>query len=72
MTRNPAAREWVKSSYSGAEHGSNCLEWAPAAIATGSVPIRDSKNPGPELRFSADAWASFVRRVRRDGGVAAL
>ncbi|MFF4696630.1 DUF397 domain-containing protein [Streptomyces chattanoogensis] len=65
MTRNPAPREWAKSSYSGAEHGSNCLEWSPAAVSAGSVPIRDSKNPGPELHFSPDAWTAFVGTVRR-------
>ncbi|ARF56513.1 DUF397 domain-containing protein [Streptomyces gilvosporeus] len=65
MTTIPAAREWVKSSYSGAEHGSDCLEWAPEVVPTGSVPIRDSKNPGPELHFSTDAWASFIGTVRR-------
>ncbi|KIZ19268.1 DUF397 domain-containing protein [Streptomyces natalensis] len=67
MTTNPGAREWVKSSYSGAEHGSDCVEWAPAAIPTGSVPIRDSKNPGPELHFPPDAWVSFIGMVRDRG-----
>ncbi|WP_078971283.1 DUF397 domain-containing protein [Streptomyces chattanoogensis] len=67
MTTNPAAREWAKSSYSGAEHGSDCLEWVPAAVAAGTVPVRDSKNPGPELRFSPHAWTAFVGTVRRGG-----
>ncbi|MFJ9415136.1 DUF397 domain-containing protein [Streptomyces sp. NPDC101227] len=68
MTTNPAARQWVKSSYSGAEHGSDCLEWVPAAIPTGSIPVRDSKHPhGPELSFSTAAWAAFVGGVRGDG-----
>ncbi|MFF4950520.1 DUF397 domain-containing protein [Streptomyces chattanoogensis] len=55
---------WVKSTYSGDNLGSNCLEWAPAAVTADSVPVRDSKNPGPELRVSPDAWAAFVGSVR--------
>ncbi|MFF4604035.1 DUF397 domain-containing protein [Streptomyces sp. NPDC001339] len=70
MTVNPASHQWVKSSYSNPE-GGNCLEWAPGALPAGSVPVRDSKNPGPEIYFSADAWADFVRRVRRGGFPAA-
>ncbi|MBL0779102.1 DUF397 domain-containing protein [Streptomyces albidoflavus] len=38
---------WVKSSYS-ANGGNNCVEWAPSvALATGTVPVRDSKAVGP-------------------------
>ncbi len=57
--------EWVKSSYSNGD-GGNCIEWAPtAAVTTGVVPVRDSKDPaGPALFFPSDAFASFVRAVR--------
>ncbi|GAU66893.1 hypothetical protein SSP35_03_05420 [Streptomyces sp. NBRC 110611] len=65
MTTGSAVREWVKSSYSGAQHGSDCLEWAPSSAPVGVVPVRDSKNPGPEIHFSTEAWTTFVRLVRR-------
>ncbi len=58
--------EWVKSSYSG-NGGGSCVEWAPAYAPSGSVPVRDSKDPdGPALVFSADAWASFVTALKAD------
>ncbi|MCS0635865.1 DUF397 domain-containing protein [Streptomyces sp. LP05-1] len=57
---------WVKSSYSGPA-GGNCVEWAPDAVgATGAVPVRDSKVPGPVVTVSAGAWAAFVRVVRSE------
>ncbi|MGW6919250.1 DUF397 domain-containing protein [Kitasatospora sp. NPDC054939] len=56
-----AALIWRKSSYSGAQ--SNCVEIAVGVPA--AVPVRDSKDPeGPALRFSPEAWASFVGAVR--------
>ncbi|MFD5000455.1 DUF397 domain-containing protein [Streptomyces buecherae] len=55
---------WVKSSYSGGE--GECVEWAPGRVAaTGTVPVRDSKDPhGPALRFDASAWSAFVAGVK--------
>ncbi|MER0242170.1 DUF397 domain-containing protein [Streptomyces sp. HSW2009] len=55
---------WQKSSYSGGE--GQCIEWAPAhAITTGTVPVRDSKNPhGPTLAFGTTAWTAFVAGVK--------
>ncbi|MGV9312850.1 DUF397 domain-containing protein [Streptomyces sp. NPDC003691] len=55
---------WIKSSYSGS--GGSCVEWAPGhAIATGMVPVRDSKNvDGPVLIVSAHAFAGLVAGVR--------
>ncbi|MBZ2409197.1 DUF397 domain-containing protein [Streptomyces sp. L06] len=36
---------WVKSTYSNGS-GGDCVEWAPSvALATGTVPVRDSKAP---------------------------
>ena len=56
--------EWVKSSYSNTD-GGECVEWAPALAARGSVPVRDSKDPdGPALHFTNRAWADFVAAVR--------
>ncbi|MFT2017295.1 DUF397 domain-containing protein [Streptomyces sp. 796.1] len=56
---------WVKSSYSGS-NGGQCIEWAPAQVAaTGTVPVRDSKNPqGPALAFGTTAWTAFVAGVK--------
>ncbi|MER0243872.1 DUF397 domain-containing protein [Streptomyces sp. HSW2009] len=55
---------WTKSSYS--SNGGNCIEWAPAqAATTGTVPVRDSKDPnGPTLTFDATAWNTFAAGVK--------
>ncbi|MEU2959630.1 DUF397 domain-containing protein [Streptomyces albidoflavus] len=60
--------EWAKSSYSSAD-GGDCVEWAPsAALATGTVPVRDSKAPArPHLAVSSAAWQVFVNDVGREG-----
>lgn len=53
---------WRKSSYSGGDNGS-CVEVA--QVLSGSVPVRDSKDPqGPALLFPAAEWAAFVRAVK--------
>ncbi|MGX2995019.1 DUF397 domain-containing protein [Streptomyces sp. JNUCC 64] len=59
--------QWLKSSYS--DNGGTCVEWAPmCASATGTVPIRDSKDPGrPALRVPVPVFASFVAGVKADG-----
>ncbi|MFD7661713.1 DUF397 domain-containing protein [Streptomyces sp. NPDC059788] len=56
---------WVKSSHSSPD-GGNCLEWSPTSgIATGTVPVRDSKNPhGPTLTFPSTAFADFIAGVK--------
>ncbi|GAA1883913.1 DUF397 domain-containing protein [Streptantibioticus ferralitis] len=63
-TPDLSGAEWIKSSYSNGG-GGGCVEWAPrAALTSGTVPIRDSKDPhGPALFFSLQAWASFVSAV---------
>ncbi|MES9557226.1 MULTISPECIES: DUF397 domain-containing protein [unclassified Streptomyces] len=55
---------WVTSSYS--DNGGDCVEWAPSsALATGTVPVRDSKNPGgPVLHTSPASFAAFVAGVK--------
>ncbi|MFF5408885.1 DUF397 domain-containing protein [Streptomyces albidoflavus] len=59
---------WVKSSYSSAD-GGNCLEWAPsAALATGAIPIRDSKDTRlPGITVSGSAWSAFVGSLKAQG-----
>jgi hypothetical protein len=53
---------WRKSSYSGG--GNDCVEIATDVTVTA---VRDSKNPdGPQLRFDAEGWVSFVGLARTD------
>ncbi|MDJ0344959.1 DUF397 domain-containing protein [Streptomyces sp. H10-C2] len=68
MSTNPqqpfSEAGWRKSSYSNGS-GGECVEAAPLH---GGAAVRDSKDPdGPVLRFSPDAWASFIRSVREGG-----
>ncbi|MGX2997470.1 DUF397 domain-containing protein [Streptomyces sp. JNUCC 64] len=67
MNADLAEEQWLKSSYSGS--GGTCVEWAPAyASATGTVPVRDSKDPGgPALAVTTSAFAAFVTGVKADG-----
>ncbi|MFE7114446.1 DUF397 domain-containing protein [Streptomyces sp. NPDC057654] len=65
-TASTLPTRWQKSSYS-SSNGGNCVEWAPATVAThGVVPVRDSKVPhGPTLAVSPDAWSAFVAFAAR-------
>ncbi|MCX4488799.1 DUF397 domain-containing protein [Streptomyces anulatus] len=67
MTTESTTQQWVKSSYS--NNGGSCVEWAPTTTATtGTVPVRDSKNPGgPALAVAAEAFTSFVAGVKAGG-----
>lgn len=67
MTTETTTQQWVKSSYS--DNGGSCVEWAPTTAATtGTVPVRDSKNPGgPALAVAAEAFTSFVAGVKAGG-----
>jgi hypothetical protein len=57
--------EWVKSSHSG-NGGGSCVEWAPAYVSSGAVPVRDSKDPdGTALTFEPSAWSAFITAVQR-------
>jgi hypothetical protein len=61
---NLTCAEWIKSSYSQGD-GGQCVEFSPSFAETGSVPVRDSKNPsGPALAFPAGGWSSFVAAVQ--------
>jgi len=55
---------WFTSSYS--NNGGNCVEAAANLVASrGTVPVRDSKNPGgPVLGFPAGAFTSFIAGVK--------
>ncbi|MFD8784585.1 DUF397 domain-containing protein [Kitasatospora sp. NPDC059599] len=51
---------WRKSTYSG---GGECVEVADGL--TGTVPVRDSKDPdGPALHFPSPAWQAFITALR--------
>ncbi|MFH9265317.1 DUF397 domain-containing protein [Streptomyces sp. NPDC017546] len=67
MATEVTAQYWVTSSYS--NNGGSCVEWAPrTASTTGTVPVRDSKNPGgPALAVAADAFTSFVACIKAGG-----
>ncbi|MFF7654965.1 DUF397 domain-containing protein [Streptomyces sp. NPDC007983] len=79
MTLKPS--EWIKSSYSTPD-GPDCVEVAwmksshstddgpacveVAATPTGTIHIRDSKNPdGPQLTATPAAWTAFVGYASR-------
>ncbi|MEU6242961.1 DUF397 domain-containing protein [Streptomyces sp. NPDC047024] len=52
---------WRKSSYSGGS-GGNCLEVADTHPT--HIPVRDSKNPGPNLTLRPEAWSAFVENLK--------
>ena len=53
---------WRKSSHSGGESGSDCVE---VADLSGAIGVRDSKNPaGPGLTLSGRSFAGLVNRVK--------
>lgn len=49
---------WVKSSFSGAMDD-NCVE---VHLCSGSVGIRDSKNPATTFSVPPASWVAFVRQ----------
>ncbi|WP_455351174.1 DUF397 domain-containing protein [Streptomyces sp. SYSU K217416] len=58
--------DFRKSSYSGGEQHSECVEVA--ANIPGTVAVRDSKDPdGPMLRFTPGAWGAFRAVVASRG-----
>lgn len=58
----PPAFFWRKSSHSGSDPTSNCVELAAARRA---VAVRDSKHPdGPVLRLSPAGFRSLIRSLR--------
>ncbi len=58
----PSGGNWRKSSFS--MSNGDCVEVA--TLARGQVGVRDSKAiTGPHLRFSPNAWTTFVGDIRR-------
>lgn len=54
--------QWRKSSYSN-HNGGDCIEVADGI--SGTVPVRDSKDPmGPALVFEISSFKGFIRYVR--------
>ncbi len=53
---------WIKSSYSGGG-GSECVEVA--HLPDGGRAVRDSKDPGPILRFTSTEWRAFLKAVKK-------
>jgi len=60
--------EFRKSSYSGGQPDSQCVEVAVNVPAT--VAVRDSKTPaGPCIRLSPGAWTAFLAALRGERAV---
>ena len=53
--------KWRKSSYSG--QGNTCVEVA--HLPDGGRAVRDSKDPGPILRFTSTEWRAFLKAVKK-------
>ena len=54
---------WRKSSYSGSQSQSECVE---VGTGAGVVGIRDTKNrPAGHLTVTRTTWRAFVRTLRR-------
>lgn len=59
-TSNLTGLTWFKSSYSNQQ--SACVEIA--VTGDGVVPVRDSKQAGPVVSFSARSWSTFVTGMK--------
>ena len=53
-------RTWRKSTYSGGSGDSDCVE---VSLAHNAL-VRDSKNAGVVVAFSAQAWQALVGQVK--------
>ncbi|MEU6116606.1 DUF397 domain-containing protein [Streptomyces sp. NPDC047117] len=60
-TKLVAGGKWTRSSYSGNEHGSDCVE---VAVGQDAVLIRDSKDiHRARIAVGPEAWAAFLGAV---------
>ncbi len=60
---DPANSPWRKSSFSGANGGSGCIEVA--ALPSGGIAVRDTKDRArAPHHHSAPAWREFLAGVR--------
>ncbi len=60
---NKVPGAWRKSTYSGTDGSSQCVE---VAEASRGLAVRDSTDPGgPRLAFADRDWDRFLARVRR-------
>ncbi|MEU6039624.1 DUF397 domain-containing protein [Actinomadura sp. NPDC047616] len=59
---NRSAPLWRKSSYSGEDTSSNCVE---VAVLSPLVGVRDSKDPdGPHLHLTRSAFAALLSQIK--------
>ncbi|GAA4139995.1 DUF397 domain-containing protein [Actinomadura keratinilytica] len=59
---NRHAPVWRKSSYSGEESSSTCVE---VAVLEATIGVRDSKDPdGPHLRLTRSAFAALLSEIK--------
>ncbi|MFK0114908.1 DUF397 domain-containing protein [Streptomyces sp. NPDC090994] len=53
---------WFKSSYSGGNDGTSCVE---IAITPHTIHVRDSKTmDGPHLTLPPETWTAFLSQLR--------
>lgn len=63
MTKPPefSDTDFKKSTFSA--NTTDCVE---AALRPSGAALRDSKNPGPRLRFGVDGWTAFLNKATTD------
>jgi hypothetical protein len=56
---------WRKSSHSGSQGGSQCVELGLLPLGANVVAVRDSTNPhGPHLAMTHQAWSALLVRLK--------
>ncbi|HEX6472174.1 MAG TPA: DUF397 domain-containing protein [Streptosporangiaceae bacterium] len=57
---------WRKSSHSGTQGGTNCVEVAELpGRTTRTIAVRDSKNPGgPKLHLTPTQWSALLSTIK--------
>lgn len=65
---NPPTVQWRKSSHSG-DTGGECVEIA--ALPTGAIAVRDSKNPnGPHLTLTRHSFRTLLNHTATNASTA--